>query len=142
MKIIEVTEYSEKIFETLNDLLPQLLETVLPITAEDLKKIIQSESSHLLMAELDGHYIGSLTLTTVKIPTGIKAWIEDVVVSEKIRGKGVGSLLIKHAVSMARSFGAQTIDLTSRPSREAANALYKKLGFEHRETNVYRYKSS
>ena len=142
MKIIEVTEYSEKIFKTLNILLPQLLATVLPITVEDLKIIIQLESSHLLMAELDGHYIGSLTLTTVKIPTGIKAWIEDVVVSEKIRGKGVGSLLIKHAISMARSLGAQTIDLTSRPSREAANALYKKLGFEPIETNVYRYKSS
>jgi ribosomal protein S18 acetylase RimI-like enzyme len=142
MNIIEITEYSEKISKTFNNLLPQLLATALPVTVEDLKDIIQSESSHLLMAEIDRHYIGSLTLAMVKTPTGIKAWIEDVVVSEKTRGKGVGSLLIKHAIGMAKSLGAQTINLTSRPSRTDANALYKKLGFQPRETNIYRYKSS
>jgi len=142
MKIIEITEYSEKVFEALNELLPQLLATVLPITVENLEEIIQSESSHLFMAEIDGHYVGSLTLTMVRIPTGIKAWIEDVVVSEKIRSKGVGSLLIKHAIGVAESLDAQTINLTSSPSRTAANALYKNLGFEPRETNAYQYKSS
>jgi ribosomal protein S18 acetylase RimI-like enzyme len=142
MNIIEVTEYSEKIFKTFNNLLPQLLATALPVTVEDLKEIIQSESSRLLMAEIDRHYIGSLTLTMVKTPTGIKARIEDVVVSEKTRGKGVGSLLIKHAIGMAKNLGARTIDLTSRPSRTDANALYKKLGFQPRKTNIYRYKSS
>jgi ribosomal protein S18 acetylase RimI-like enzyme len=78
----------------------------------------------------------------VKTPTGIKAWMEDVVVSEKTCGKGVGSLLIKYAIGMAKSFGAQTIDLMSKPSRTDANALYKKLGFQPREPNIYRYKSS
>ncbi|WP_197904783.1 GNAT family N-acetyltransferase [Desulfosarcina alkanivorans] len=128
--------------DALNNLLPQLLETVSPLTVEDLEEIIQSESSHLLMVELNGSYVGSLTLTAVKIPTGIKAWIEDVVVSEKTRGRGVGRHLVKHAVGMAGNLGAQTVSLTSGPSRVAANKLYKKLGFGPIETNVYRYKSS
>ena len=76
------------------------------------------------------------------LATGIRAWIEDVVVKENARGKGVGKLLSERAVGLASEIGAKTIDLTSRPSREAANALYKKEGFEVRETNVYRYKTS
>jgi ribosomal protein S18 acetylase RimI-like enzyme len=126
----------------LNDLLPQLLSSASPLTAADVNSIIQSQSSRLLMAKMDGRYVGSLTLTTVSIPTGIRAWIDDVVVSEKVRGMGVGSRLIEHALGLAEALGARTVDLTSRPSRSAANALYKKLGFELRETNVYRYKIS
>ena len=94
------------------------------------------------MAEMDGRYVGSLTLTTVTIPTGTRAWIDDVVVSEKVRGMGVGSRLIQHALGLAEALGARTVDLTSRPSRSAANALYKKIGFELRETNVYCYRIS
>lgn len=109
---------------------------------KDLEEIIQSESSHLLMAELNGQFIGSLTLTMVRTPTGIIAWIENVIVSEKHRGKGVWSTLIKSAMGLASTLGALTIDLTSRPSRLAANLLYKSLGFEVRETNIYRYKTS
>ena len=130
------------ILEAINELLPQLSSSAKPLTASELTEIIQSESSHLLMAEESGKFYGSLTLVTFMIPTGIRAWIEDVVVKENARGKGVGKLLSERAVGLASEIGAKTVDLTSRPSREAANALYKKVGFEMRETNVYRYKIS
>jgi ribosomal protein S18 acetylase RimI-like enzyme len=80
-----------------------------------------------------------LTLALFAIPTGVRAWIEDVVVDEDVRGGGVGALLVRRALDLAFESGARTVDLTSRPSREAANRLYQRLGFELRETNVYRF---
>ena len=93
----------------------------------------------MLLAEKDDRYYGTLTLVMYTIPTGTKAWIEDVVVSEDTRSKGVGRMLLERAVFLAKELGANTLDLTSRPSREAANALYTKVGFKPRQTNVYRY---
>ncbi len=142
MNIIEISEYSEEILSALNELLPQLSSSASPLSDAFLLRVIQSESSHLLMAEEDGQFYGSLTLAVFVIPTGTRAWIEDVVVSEDSRGKGVGRLLSERAVNLAIELGAKTIDLTSRPSREVANSLYKKIGFVQRETNVYRYKNS
>jgi ribosomal protein S18 acetylase RimI-like enzyme len=83
--------------------------------------------------------VGSLTLAVFRIPTGLRAWIEDVVVDESARGQGVGEALNRAALDRAAALGAVTVDLTSRPSRAAANRLYQRLGFEPRETNVYRY---
>ena len=80
-----------------------------------------------------------LTLVVFPIPTGVRAWIEDVVVTASARGQGVGALLTREAVRIAGEEGARTVDLTSRPDREAANRLYARLGFERRETNVYRH---
>lgn len=142
MNIIEISEYSEEILSALNELLPQLSSSASPLSDAFLLRVIQSESSHLLMAEEDGQFYGSLTLVVFVIPTGTRAWIEDVVVSEDSRGKGVGRSLSERAVNLAIELGAKTIDLTSRPSREVANSLYKKIGFVQRETNVYRYKNS
>ena len=142
MNIIEITEYSEGILNALNELLPQLSSSASLLSDSALQRIIQSESSHLLMAEEDGLYYGSLTLAVFIIPTGTRAWIEDVVVSENSRGKGVGKLLSERAVNLANELGAKTIDLTSRPSRKVANNLYKKVGFVQRETNIYRYQNS
>ena len=142
MNIVEITEYSEEVLNAINELLPQLSSSATQLSGASLLKIIQSESSRLLMAEEDGLYYGSLTLAVFVIPTGTRAWIEDVVVSESARGKGVGRLLSERAVSLANELGAKTIDLTSRPSREVANNLYKSIGFVQRETNVYRYKNS
>ena len=142
MKVIEVTQYSDSVLEAINGLLPQLSKSAVPLSKADLIAIIQSEASHLLMAEHDGQFCGSLTLAVFKIPTGTRAWIEDVVVNEDARRKGVGRLLSEHALGLATQRGAKTVDLTSRPSREAAKALYKKLGFELRETNVYRWRKS
>ena len=142
MKVIEISEYSEGILTALNELLPQLSSSASPLSDAFLLRIIQSESSHLLMAEEDGQFYGSLTLAVFVIPTGTRAWIEDVVVSKDSRGKGVGRLLSEYAVNLANELGAKTIDLTSRPSREVANSLNKKIGFIQRETNIYRYRNS
>jgi ribosomal protein S18 acetylase RimI-like enzyme len=92
-----------------------------------------------LLAKVDDVIVGSLTLVIFHIPTGIRAWIEDVVVDVDARGKGVGEALNTFALTEAKRQGATTVDLTSRPSREAANRLYQRLGFKARETNVYRY---
>lgn len=121
-------------------LIPQLSSSNPPPSAETLQTIAGSEASHLLLAVEDGKIYGSLTLVVFGIPTGIRAWIEDVVVDGDARGKGVGAALNTAALDMAKDLGATTVDLTSRPSREAANRLYQRLGFEARDTNVYRYK--
>jgi ribosomal protein S18 acetylase RimI-like enzyme len=99
-----------------------------------------SPASVLLVATTGaGAVIGSLTLALFRVPTGLRAWIEDVVVDEAARGAGAGEALVREAVRRAGVAGAKTVDLTSRPSREAANRLYLRLGFEARTTNVYRY---
>ena len=120
-------------------LIPQLSKSNPAPTKNQLESIVSSDSSHLLIAKTDGVIVGSLTLVSFRIPTGIRAWIEDVVVDADARGKGVGEALNKFALAEARRQGVTTVDLTSRPTREAANRLYQRLGFKARETNVYRY---
>jgi ribosomal protein S18 acetylase RimI-like enzyme len=125
--------------EAFQRLIPQLSKSNPAPTNEQLESIVASDSSHILLAKVDGVIVGSLTLVIFYIPTGIRAWIEDVVVDLDARGKGVGEALNKFALAEAKRQGATTVDLTSRPSREAANRLYQRLGFKARETNVYRY---
>lgn len=123
-------------------LLPQLSVSASPLDASTLEEILQSESNTLLVARDQAHggaIIGTLTLVVFRTPTAVRAWIEDVVVDGSARGRGVGELLTREAVLIACGRGAHTIDLTSRPSREAARRLYEKVGFKERETGVYRY---
>jgi ribosomal protein S18 acetylase RimI-like enzyme len=130
---------TDELLVGLNRLLPQLTSNAEPLTSDDLELMVHSESATLFVA-LDGDTVlGTLTLVVFSIPTGRRAWIEDVVVDESARGVGVGRQLTLAAIEEARLRGVRTIDLTSRPSREAANAMYVKLGFEPRETNVYRF---
>lgn len=123
----------------LNGLLPQLSSTAPPLTMSDVQKVVDSDTATLFVATDAGVAVGMLTLVVFSIPTGLRAWIEDVVVDEDVRGLGVGEALTIAAIDEARGRGVRSIDLTSRPSREAANALYQKLGFERRDTNVYRF---
>ena len=119
-------------------LIPQLSASNPPPTRAELEELVASEASHLLVAkDDDGTVLGSLTLVVFRIPTAVRAWIEDVVVDGAARGKGVGEALNREALRLAGQAGARTVDLTSRPSREAANRLYQRLGFEARDTNVY-----
>ena len=120
-------------------LIPQLSSSSPPPDARDLAAIVDSPDSVLFVAETDGEIVASLTLAFYRIPTGLKAWIEDVVVDASARGLGVGEALNRAAIAEAAHRGAKNVSLTSRPSREAANRLYARLGFEHYETNVYRY---
>jgi ribosomal protein S18 acetylase RimI-like enzyme len=139
VKITEVTEVTEPLVAAFERLIPQLSSSNPPPSAAELEAIVASDASHLLIAEEDGYVFGSLTLVLFPIPTGLRAWIEDVVVDGEARGRGVGRLLNEAALDRAREAGATTVDLTSRPSREAANRLYQRIGFEQRSTNVYRF---
>lgn len=120
-------------------LVPQLSSSNPPPTRAELDEIVGADSTVLFVARVDGRIAGALTLAVFRIPTGLRAWIEDVVVDAGARGHGVGEALNLAALEEARRRGAVTVDLTSRPSREAANRLYQRLGFVARETNVYRH---
>ena len=140
IKIRKVLNSSEKVLGDINQLLPQLSKSAKPLNLKDLKGLIECSSTHLYFAEEDEMVLGMLSLVVFQIPTGVRAWVEDVVVHLKARGKGVGKMLTLTALSEAKQLGALTVDLTSRPSREVANKLYMSVGFEPRITNVYRYR--
>ncbi|MCY3862593.1 MAG: GNAT family N-acetyltransferase [bacterium] len=140
VEITEATAATAELVEAFEQLTPQLSSSNPPPSAEALGAVASSDATRLLVAHADGEIVGSLTLVLVRIPTGLRAIIEDVVVDEHSRGQGVGRALNEAALEVARTAGAVTVDLTSRPSREAANRLYLRLGFEVRDTNVYRYK--
>jgi ribosomal protein S18 acetylase RimI-like enzyme len=119
-------------------LIPQLSSSSAPPTLEQLRQIVSDPDTALLLAHDGETVIGMLTLATFRTPTGTRSWIEDVVVDDAARGNGAASALVEAALSRAAEAGARTVDLTSRPEREAANRLYVRLGFEQRTTNVYR----
>ncbi len=132
-------EVTPELEEAMAALVPQLSQSARLPTTEELRDIVSSPATELLLARLDGRIVGSLTLALFRVPTGLRAWIEDVVVDDAVRGHGVGAALNRRAIEIAAERGARTVDLTSRPSRAVANRLYLKLGFYQRETNVYRY---
>jgi ribosomal protein S18 acetylase RimI-like enzyme len=135
-----VHEAGDEVLEALNRLVPQLSASSEPLTHDALGAIVSSKAVQLLVGRSDdGRIIGTLTLAVCPVPTGVRAWIEDVVVDESARGQGVGEALTLRALDLARAAGARTVDLTTRPAREAANRLYERVGFARRDTNVYRY---
>lgn len=138
--IEEVKKVDAELVRAFERLVPQLSSSNPPPTERELASIITSRSTVLFVARDDaGDIVGSLSLVLFRIPTGLRAWIEDVVVDDAARGQGVGEALNRAAIDHAAKAGAKTVDLTSRPSREAANRLYQRLGFEKRNSNVYRY---
>ena len=132
-------EATQELLAGLNHLLPQLSTNAAALTTTDVEALVDSSSATVFIARDEGRIVGSLTLVVFPIPTGLRAWIEDVVVDEAARGKGVGEALTNAAIDESRRRHVRSIDLTTRPSREAANRLYARLGFELRETNVYRF---
>ncbi len=136
----EVTTVTSEVLDALRALVPELSSSAPPLTEVALEGIVQSPATILLVARDAAHgtILGSLTLVVFSAPTGPRAWIEDVVVDTATRGRGVGAALVLEANARAGAAGSRTVDLTSRPSREAANRLYVRLGFVRRETNVYR----
>ena len=140
MEIKKINRFSERAFEAVLRLLPQLSSDAAPMTIQYFKSILASGSAHFFIAELENKQIaGMLTIGTYNTPSGIKVWIEDVVVDESQRGKGIGRELMLFAINYSKSLGAKDVRLTSRPSRIAANELYKNLGFKQYETNFYKY---
>lgn len=139
LKIEPAGERSEELVAAFRRLLPQLSSSASPPNADELGAIVESQAATILVAKDDQQIVGTLTLAVFRIPTGVRAWIEDVVVDESARGSGIGEALTREAIRLAREAGARTVDLTSRPGREVANRMYEKVGFRRRETNVYRY---
>ena len=140
VKVEEASAVTDELVAAFARLIPQLSRSAPAPTPDELSAIVTSPATTLLVARGDdGVMVGSLTLVLFRIPTGVRAWIEDVVVDSSARGKGVGEALSHEALRLARAQGARTVDLTSRPSREAANRLYRRIGFQLRETNLYRY---
>jgi ribosomal protein S18 acetylase RimI-like enzyme len=135
-----LSEITDDVVEAFGRLLPQLSSTAKRLDARALSAVVSAPASTVLLARIDRQIVGTLTLATFAIPTGVRAWIEDVVVDEAARGQRVASLLIDEAIRLAKQAGARTVDLTSRPTRAAAGRLYERIGFEQRETRLYRYK--
>ena len=141
MEITEVNQVTDEITAAFVRLVPQLSSSPAPSRAE-LAQIVASPTTVLYIARDEnqkGEIVGTLTLAIYRILTGLHAVIEDVVVDASVRGKGIGEALTRAALERARKAGCRSVDLTSRPSREAANRLYQRLGFVKRETNAYRY---
>ena len=142
MAIKIVNEASKAVVDGMNKLLPQLSSSATSMSEEDVTRFLDQPSTTLFVYTPDDdpdNILGMLTLVVFEIPTGIRAWVEDVVVAKETRGQGAGRQLVDASVEYALKIGAKTVDLTSRPTREAANRLYRRAGFKQRETNVYRY---
>ena len=143
MRIEEATSYSAELGGALGRLVGQLSSSAPAPNEDEIREIVASPTTRLLLARDEhGDIVGSLTVVLFRIPTGLRAWIEDVVVDEAARGQGVGAALIREALRLAEEAGARTVDLTSRPEREAANRLYQRLGFTRRGTSVFRFEFS
>ena len=136
----EATSVTPELVAAFRQLTPQISRSAPAPGGAELAEMVRSPATILLMArDPEKGLVGSLTLVLFRIPTGVRAWIEDVVTDEASRGRGVAEILCREALNRASAAGARTVDLTSRPSREAANRLYRRLGFVQRDTNVYRW---
>jgi ribosomal protein S18 acetylase RimI-like enzyme len=138
------SEATPEVVEAIGRLLPLLSRSSPAPTASDVAEVVASPATTLFVArdDADGRIVGTLTLAIFRIPTAVRAWIEDVIVAEEAQGRGVGEALTRAAIDASAAAGARTVDLTSRPSREAANRLYRRVGFNQRDTNVYRFELS
>ena len=148
LTIDEAHEVTPELVAAFERLVPHLSKSSPPPGKDELTEMVDAPGTFVLVARLasdgddqpgSGDIVGTLTLVCFRIPTGVRAWIEDVIVDESAEGRGIGTALTERALELAAAAGAKTVDLTSRPSREAANHLYRKVGFELRDTNVYRY---
>jgi ribosomal protein S18 acetylase RimI-like enzyme len=147
VRVVVADEVTDELVKAVQRLLPQLSRSARSPSDAEVAEIVESGATTLLLARDDqgdgeGDIVGMLTLVTFRLPTGLRAWVEDVVVDESQRGQGTGEALTRAAVELAASRGAVTVDLTSRPSRESANRLYQRVGFELRDSKVYRIRLS
>jgi ribosomal protein S18 acetylase RimI-like enzyme len=132
-------EVTGEVVEAFGRLLPQLSRSAPPPGRAELETIVRSPANTVLLARSAGTITGAMTLVMFPLPSGLRAWIEDVVVDESARRQGVGEAMMRESLRVAREAGARTVDLTSRPAREAAGRLYERLGFKIRESRLYRY---
>ncbi|MFF4773335.1 GNAT family N-acetyltransferase [Microtetraspora fusca] len=134
-----VQEATNEVVAAFERLVPQLSTSAKPLDRDSVARLVTFEANTVLVARIEGEIVGTLTLVAFPLPSGLRARIEDVVVDESARGQGVAAALTDKALELARKAGARTVDLTSRPSRQAANRLYERAGFQRRESLVYRF---
>ena len=140
VRVVEATEVTPALVEAIGRLLPNLSRSSPAPTEAEVREMVDAPGTVLLIAlDDDDAIVGTLTLALFRIPTGVRAWIEDVIADPAASGQGIGRLLTQAALDEAGRRGAKTVELTSRPSREAANHIYQSMGFEPRDTNVYRF---
>jgi ribosomal protein S18 acetylase RimI-like enzyme len=137
MNVERVTEADDALAVAVARLVPQLSPKREPAGLAELAALVAAPGTNLIVVRDGAEVLGMLTLIVYRVPTGIRAWIHDVVVDETARGRGVGEALAREALRIAEEAGAISVELTTRQEREAANRLYRRLGFEQRETNVY-----
>jgi ribosomal protein S18 acetylase RimI-like enzyme len=137
MKLERVSEADEALAAAVARLVPQLSPGRQAAGLAELAELVATPGTSLIVARDGETVLGMLTLIVYRVPTGVRAWIHDVVVDEAARGRGVGEALTQEALRLAESAGAISVELTTRQEREAANRLYRRLGFEQRETNVF-----
>ena len=141
MQIDVVHQVSDELFDAFQRLVPQLTTNNPPPSRDDLSALVNSEATTLLLARAeDDSILGAASVTVYRVPTGVRAILEDVIVDESARGQGIAVALVQRALEVARVKGADGVGLTSNPRREAANQLYQKVGFKKWDTNVYFYK--
>jgi len=136
VKIEHVTDASDELVDTIRGLLPQLTEARTPPTLEQLREVVEGQTL-LVARDDDGSVLGTLTFVRYRVSSGIKGRIEDVIVDERARGRGVGEALVREGMRLANEAGVLMLELTSMPYRQAANRLYRRLGFVRKPTNVY-----
>ena len=140
--ITQATEMTEELYVACQRLIPQLTKNNPPPTREHLALMFATPTSLLFQAkhqDFGDEIIGLATLVLYRVPTGVRGYIEDVVVDVRARGRRIGEALMQACLDRAEQEGAPQVMLTSNPGREAANRLYLRMGFEPRKTNVYRY---
>ena len=131
---------AEDLAEAFKHLVPQLSKSNPGPPVDFVKTMLDSDAiTQFVARDDDDRIVGVATLVIFPIRTAWRAWIEDVIVDESLNGRGIGSALTEAMLDHARDAGCKTVDLTSRPKREAANHMYRKLGFVERDTNVYRF---
>lgn len=143
MHVEKVSEVTDEVYDAVKLLVPQLGPHKVIPTRDELTALVRSESATLLIARYpdeSSEIAGILTLTVYRVPTGIRSIVEDVIVDEKMRRRGIAETLMRKAIELAGQAGASVLTLSSNPSREAANKLYQSMGFQKRETNAYIYK--
>lgn len=143
MYIGKVSEVTDELYQVFQHLIPQLGIHKIPPTREELANLINRQDANLLVArepDEHGRIVGVLSLTIYQVPTGLRSIVEDVVVDETMRRRGIGEALLRKAIELARESGANGVSLTSHPQRVAANELYRSMGFELRKTNPYFYR--
>ena len=141
MNIFPITELTDEIYDAFQRLIPQL-SSVTPPTRDEVRELVLAEATTLLVARSDDGdkpIVGALTLICFRVPTGLRAIIEDIVVDESARGQGLGEALTREGLRLAEDYGVKGVMLTSNPRRVAANKLYQKMGFKRWETNLYFY---